>query len=91
MGAKVAFSGNLARHSARFSEAARALNNVSPLAVLARGYALIEDENGNVLSHADDFPAGRTIRTRVRDIRIESEVRRVEPAPPLPEPDPNTE
>ena len=81
-----AFSGNLARHSARFSEAARALNNVSPLAVLARGYALIEDENGNVLSHAEDFPEGRTIHTRVRDIRIESEVRRVEPAPPLPSP-----
>jgi len=82
-----AFGTELARQSARFSEAARALNNVSPLAVLARGYALIEDENGNVLSHADDFEPGRTIHTRVRDLRIESEVRQVNPAPPLPEPD----
>lgn len=81
-----AFSTDLARHSARFSEAARALNNVSPLAVLARGYALIEDENGNVLSRREDFAAGRTIRTRVRDISIESQVRRVHDAPLLPEP-----
>jgi len=81
-----AFGTDLARHSARFSEAARALNNVSPLAVLARGYALIEDENGNVLSRREDFAEGRTIHTRVRDISIESQVRRVNEAPPLTEP-----
>jgi len=86
-----AFSSNLSRHAARLSEAARALNSVSPLAVLARGYALIEDEQGNVLSHADDFPEGRTIHNRVRDLRIESRIRRVQPAPPLPDPSAKSE
>ena len=71
------------RHAARFSEAVRALNNVSPLAVLARGYALVEDPDGKILSHRDDFDPGRIIHVRVRDLRIESQVRRVETAPLL--------
>ncbi|MFO7763920.1 MAG: exodeoxyribonuclease VII large subunit [Wenzhouxiangellaceae bacterium] len=82
-----AFGAELARHSARLSEIARALDNVSPLAVLARGYALIEDGEGKVLSRREDFAEGQAIFTRVRDIRIESEVRRVDEAPPLPVPD----
>jgi exodeoxyribonuclease VII large subunit len=69
--------------SARLASAARALHHVSPLAILARGYALIEDDAGRVLSRVEDFRAGQTIHTRVRDVRIESEVRRVErTAPP---------
>lgn len=86
-----AFNTELARHSARFSQTARALNNVSPLAVLARGYALIEDQHGKLLSHADDFNAGQTIHTRVRDVRIESLIKQVDPTPPLPKPDPDGE
>lgn len=82
-----AFDAELARHSARFSETARALDNVSPLAVLARGYALIEDNQGRVLSRREDFTRGQAIFTRVRDLRIESEIRRVADAPPLPGPD----
>ncbi len=64
---------------ARFGSAVRALDHVSPLAVLARGYALIEDEHGRILSRRGDFRPGQTIHTRVRDLRIESEVRHVEP------------
>lgn len=79
------FNVEVARNSARLSGTARALDNVSPLAVLARGYALIEDDQGNVLSKREDFREGQTIHTRVRDLKIESEVRRVDPAPPLPE------
>jgi len=82
-----AFGALLSRHSARLSESARALDNVSPLAVLARGYALIEDKHGRVLSRRADFAEGQTVYSRVRDLRIESEVRRVDDAPPLVEPD----
>lgn len=86
-----AFGNDLERHSARLSEAARALNNVSPLAVLARGYALIQDDDGNVLSRREDFHEGQTIHARVRDLSIESQVRGVGPAAPLPEPDTGSE
>ena len=82
-----AFNTEISRHSARLSGTARALDNVSPLAVLARGYALIENEHGQVLSRREDFAQSQTIYTRVRELRIESEVRRVDDAPPLAEPD----
>lgn len=77
---------DLTRHDARLSEIARALNGVSPLAVLARGYALIEDEQGRLLSRRENFSPGQRIFTHVRNLRIESEVRRIEDAE-APEPD----
>ncbi|MDT8449501.1 MAG: exodeoxyribonuclease VII large subunit [Wenzhouxiangellaceae bacterium] len=70
----------LSRHSARLAETARALNAVSPLAVLARGYAIVEDESGRLLSRREDFSSGQTIHTRVRDFRVTSEVRGIESA-----------
>ena len=82
-----AFNTEISRHSASLSGTARALDNVSPLAVLARGYALIEDKNGQVLSRREDFAEGQAVYTRVRELRIESEVRRVDDAPSLAEPD----
>jgi len=68
----------LTRHAARLGETARALHAVSPLAVLARGYALIEDENGRLLSRKEDFSPGRNIISRVRDLRVRSCVTDVE-------------
>lgn len=45
----------------------RALNAVSPLATLERGYAILHDENGLVLRHAADAHAGQKLRARLVD------------------------
>jgi len=66
----------------RLAATARALDAVSPLAVLGRGYALIEDEHGRVLSRREDFAAGQTLYTRVRDLRLVSTLDRVDPIDP---------
>jgi len=80
------------RAEARLAGAARALDAVSPLAVLGRGYAIIEDESGRLLSRPDEFSPGQTVHTRLRDVRVTSVVRDIEPAElpeamPRPEPD----
>jgi len=75
-----AAGGRVQSDQARLAAAARALDHVSPLAILARGYALIEDGNGRILSRRGDFAVGQTIRTRVRDLRIESTIEQIEAA-----------
>jgi exodeoxyribonuclease VII large subunit len=69
----------LERGDARLRGTARALEGVSPLAVLARGYALIEDAQGRLLTRREDFAPGQAIVARVRGGRVEAEVRRVDP------------
>lgn len=46
---------------------ARALEGVSPLATLGRGYAIVFDASGQVLRRAADARAGDTLRTRLAD------------------------
>ena len=69
----------LQRHAQRLAVGARALDTVSPLAVLGRGYALVEDQHGRLLARAGDFRPGQTTWTRVRDFRVVSKVVKVEP------------
>ena len=64
----------LARSSQHLAETARALNAVSPLAVLGRGYALIEDENGRALTRADDFAVDQTVHARLSRFCVEAKV-----------------
>ncbi len=70
------------RKRQRLATAARALDSVSPLAILGRGYALIEDDRGRLLSRRKDFSPGQTIHTRVRDLRISSKVVEVQELEP---------
>jgi len=69
----------LDRAGMRLATVARALDAVSPLAVLGRGYALIEDAHGHLLSRREDFTPGQTLFTRVRDLRLVSTLDRIEP------------
>jgi len=55
------------RDARRLSALARALNSVSPLEVLQRGYAILFDENGAVLRSARGVPAGTPVTARLRD------------------------
>jgi exodeoxyribonuclease VII large subunit len=66
-----------ARHDARHLAAlGRALQGVSPLAVLHRGYAILFDENGTVLRSVKGARPGMPVTARLRDgelaLKIES-------------------
>jgi exodeoxyribonuclease VII large subunit len=55
------------------------LDALSPLKVLARGYAIATRGDGRAVRSADDVGAGDIIRVRVRDARLEASVEHVEP------------
>ncbi|NOX75413.1 MAG: exodeoxyribonuclease VII large subunit [Gammaproteobacteria bacterium] len=55
----------LARDGQRLSTVARALDTVSPLATLARGYAIVQTDDGRVLRRADDAQMGDTVEARL--------------------------
>jgi exodeoxyribonuclease VII large subunit len=57
----------LTAHSAR-------LDALSPLRVLARGYAVARDETGRVLKRIVDLPEGREFRLRVTDGEVRASV-----------------
>ncbi|MCA9578031.1 MAG: exodeoxyribonuclease VII large subunit [Myxococcales bacterium] len=65
-----------------------ALDALSPLRVLSRGYAIAQREDGRALRDADDVSVGDRISVRVARARLEAEVRAVlrdDPDAPLPE------
>lgn len=49
------------RERARFSRATAALDALSPMKVLGRGYALAQDADGNVLKHAVSIQPGQAV------------------------------
>jgi exodeoxyribonuclease VII large subunit len=49
------------------TELARALNAVSPLGVLRRGYAILFDDAGDVLRSAHGVMPGTRLRARLAD------------------------
>jgi len=59
---------------ARLAVSAARLEALSPLATLARGYAVPEDESGRVLRRLDAFEIGAPFLLRVRDGRIGARV-----------------
>ncbi len=68
----------LANASHRIALLARALNSVSPLATLDRGYAIVmKAESGNVLLRADELSAGDNIRARLSQGELIATVKEV--------------
>jgi exodeoxyribonuclease VII large subunit len=51
------------------------LDALSPLRILARGYAVARDENGRVLKQVKQLPAGRDFTLRVTDGEVDARVR----------------
>jgi exodeoxyribonuclease VII large subunit len=58
--------------------ARRRLDALSPLAVLGRGYAIVEELDGHVRSDAAALAVGEEVRLRMRDGRAQVRVERVE-------------
>ena len=55
----------------------RALNSVSPLATLDRGYAIVLDESGKALTDASEVKSGDDIRARLSKGELVANVRKV--------------
>jgi exodeoxyribonuclease VII large subunit len=64
----------------RVSQAAAQLQALSPLATLARGYAVARDDAGRTLGAVTDFAPGDSFSLLLRDGTVHAEARRVEPA-----------
>ncbi|GGY07596.1 exodeoxyribonuclease 7 large subunit [Litchfieldella qijiaojingensis] len=66
----------LENHRARLSAVVRELQAVSPLAVLSRGYAILEDDQGQVIRRALDTQPGQGLTARLGEGRLRVEVKR---------------
>jgi exodeoxyribonuclease VII large subunit len=58
----------------RLNGLVQALNTISPLAVLGRGYALVTHRDGALVRRADEVQMGETLRVRVSQGEFETEV-----------------
>lgn len=65
-----AFRRDSEQRKARLRELARSLNSVSPLATLARGYAILQTPEGAVLTRAADARTGDRLQARLVDGRL---------------------
>ena len=50
------------------------LQGINPYKVLQRGFALISDENGNIIKSVDEIKIGNNIKTQFKDGSITSKV-----------------
>lgn len=62
------------KQQGRFSELCAKLNALSPLQVLARGYALVTDSQGKTRPSTLDFSTGEEIAIRMRDGKVDCRV-----------------
>ena len=73
-----AINARLENGRARLARAAAALDALSPLAVLQRGYALAENERGKLLRAARDVQVGDAVRLRLAEGQVRCRVEEVE-------------
>jgi exodeoxyribonuclease VII large subunit len=69
----------LRKLEARFKLAAGKLNTVSPLATLQRGYAIVTDAQGTVVTDATSVSKGDIIQTRLSRGTLQARVEQVTP------------
>lgn len=65
---------HLASRRATFSTLRSQLHSLSPLAVLKRGYAVIQDESGKIIRTLNSLTAGQLVSTRLNDGTFTSRV-----------------
>jgi exodeoxyribonuclease VII large subunit len=73
-----AIGARLETSRARLARASAALDALSPLAVLGRGYALALDEEGKLLRAARDVQVGDAVRLRLAEGQVRCRVEEVE-------------
>jgi exodeoxyribonuclease VII large subunit len=73
---------SLAERRAAWTSARGALQALSPLAVLQRGYALVQDEKGEVIRSVGLLTTNQTVSTRLGDGSFASQVTTIEATKP---------
>lgn len=76
---KQALERQLNGYRQRFGIACSQLETVSPLATLARGYSVTQTPSGNLLKTTQQVHIGDTLKTRLQDGWVESEITRLTP------------
>ncbi|PMR76068.1 exodeoxyribonuclease VII large subunit [Billgrantia endophytica] len=66
----------LTRQHERLAGLVRQLQAVSPLAVLGRGYAILQDDSGKVVRRAADTQPGQALTARLGEGKLKVEVKR---------------
>ena len=74
-----AMRSRLSRARARLDPLAAALEQISPLRVLERGYAIVQDPAGKVIRRAEEAPVGSALRVRLHRGRLGVTVRESQP------------
>jgi exodeoxyribonuclease VII large subunit len=64
----------VSRQNARFGRAAAALDQLSPVRILDRGYSIVENEQGRILRDSGEVSIGEAIRIRLAKGRIGARV-----------------
>ncbi|WP_376690148.1 exodeoxyribonuclease VII large subunit [Wenzhouxiangella sp. EGI_FJ10409] len=64
----------LERRQQQLAAVARSLNNVSPLAVLERGYAVVRDPEGQAMTERQQFNKGNKINILMDSFEVDAEV-----------------
>jgi exodeoxyribonuclease VII large subunit len=77
------WSAEFERRATDVQRAVARLDALSPLKVLARGYAIATREDGLAVRSAADVRAGDVLHVRVRDARVDATVTAVEPVEPV--------
>ncbi len=67
-------AGVIERARMRLAATGKALNSISPLAVLERGYSLTRREDGRIVRRAAELAAGDTLDTRLHEGTVRSRV-----------------
>lgn len=66
--------GKITSRQQQLNMASQTLDAVSPLATLSRGYAIVQDGEGNLIRRARDVSSGQTLQARLSQGRIECTV-----------------
>lgn len=71
-----ALENHLQRKNFKVTQAIQALEHLSPLKILARGYAVVE-RNEQVIRSVDDVSVGETLNMTLNDGELEAEVKKI--------------
>lgn len=66
------------RHRARLAQLAGTLDAISPLATLKRGYAIVSDAKGHVVTSSKELQKGDRIRARLSEGEIQARVESIQ-------------
>ncbi len=70
---------NIGRAKLQLSEGAAKLSALSPLAVLARGYGFVQDEEGKTVTSANELSVGQEVRLTLSDGVADAQIKAITP------------